>query len=448
MIDDDVGLQLEPEAIGSLRPSLVEDHEWTLPTVGEASHIGSTSAGFGDGILGTWPNTSPTAEHPAAQSSVYPNSLPWFLQPESWALHHTNHDPGCVSDIELEPSIEHIRRMLRGWVETGHNHFIHRKLYTGTQLPGCLQDAYLTLSAYTHCTSETRKMVTQIAEAKLAALVEDTVTPEGPDSRQGASSTTVDVLHHLARVQALFTHLFIHLFDGSVRQRSKAGNYLPLLREWVREMYAVAQRFRGASHNKTPDLASQINTITSSRSSDTLEDDRHFSTLLSQQQDATQQPRVVWHLHPSTLIAEQTDDALQDLWRSWIITESVRRTYTVVDTIINVYEIMTQGWADCQGGLLFTARKDAWDADCAVRWAQVVGLRDDGAVDVSETECRGQVPLLVPALRPEEVMAQCSARDVDEFAMTCWTFIVGQEKMNGWIDRSGGRDEREMRGDR
>lgn len=443
MIDDDAGLQLEPEAIGPLRPSLVEDHEWTLPTADEALPLGSTGVEFNDGMSGIWPDistSSATEERPGIQASVDSSSLPWFLQPESWALHHTNHDPGCVRDIELEPSIEHIRLMLQTWLETGHNHFIHRKLYiTGTQLPGYLQDAYLTLSAYTHCTSETRNIVTQIAEAKLAALVEETVTSEGPDSRQGASSTTADVLCHLSRVQALFTHLFIHLFDRSVRQRSKAEKHLHLLRRWVREIYAMAQRFRGASHNKTPDLASQINAITSSRSSDTLEDDRHFSTLLARQQDATQQPRVVWHLHPSTLAAEQTDDALQDLWRSWIIAESVRRTYTVVDTIINVYEIMTQGWADCQGGLLFTARKAAWDADSAVRWAQTVGLGDDGAAVGDEKEGRGQIPLFVPALRPEEVMAQCSARDVDDFAITCWAFIVGQEKINGWIDRSGER---------
>ncbi|KAH7014514.1 uncharacterized protein B0I36DRAFT_338836 [Microdochium trichocladiopsis] len=422
-----VSVPASAELVG-LDPSAVLLNDWALSS--QSQHLSSTSPPDPLSTTDMISLDTPDSGFPSSASpSSLATTLPWFLQPHSWTTHHSNHDPGCVSDIELEPSIEHIKHMLQGWLTHGHSPFIHRKLYSTGPLPDCLQDAYATLSAYTHRTSETRDLVVQIAESKMAALLaretgQDNPALNGNGSGQSSSSssTAKDVIRHLSRVQALFVHLFIHLFDGSVRQRSKAEKHLPLLREWVLDMYTFAQRYNG------DDL---LNPVPESTIPTSTNGELDLSLLPRQQGPPHRPPRVIWHFNSSTLAAELDDDARAELWRAWIITESVRRTYTVVDTVVNVYQIMTQGWSECQGGLSFTGRRGAWEAENAVRWAEVITGKGKSSGN--------EVPLLVPALRPEEVMAQCSAGDVDDFSIMCWTFIVGRDKLQSWVDRSGGR---------
>jgi len=102
--------------------------------------------------------------------------------------------------------------------------------------PTCLQDAFTTLTAYTHRNPAVKETILQIAEERSSAL-----------SRQSAPTVggAQGILAHLARVQALFVYEFIRLFDGSVRPRASAEQQLPTLRQWVIQMWEAVKRYRG-----------------------------------------------------------------------------------------------------------------------------------------------------------------------------------------------------------
>ena len=118
---------------------------------------------------------------------------------------------------------------------------------------------------------------------------------------------------------------------------------------------------------------------------------------------------------------DREHDASLELWKSWILTESVRRTHLVIDTTVNIYQVMTKGWADCAGAVMFTARRGLWEAESAVKWF--------------ELSC-AKPPLLVPSLQPGGLISQCAAEEVDDFVKMFWTFLAGKDKIQSWIDRS------------
>jgi hypothetical protein len=45
-------------------------------------------------------------------------------------------------------------------------------------------------------------------------------------------------------------------------------------------------------------------------------------------------------------------------------------------------------------------------------------------------------PLLVPALQPGDYIAGYAADEFDGFVKLIWTFIVGADKVQCWIDKS------------
>jgi hypothetical protein len=285
-------------------------------------------------------------------------------------MHHSDQEPACVTDVELEPFIRAVEEMLQFWVRNGYNSFIHRRLYE-KGMPTCLQDAFTTLAAYTGRSPAVKETILQIAEERSSALTRgDSPTAGGA---QG-------ILAHLARVQALFVYEFIRLFDGSVRLRASAEQQLPTLRQWVIRLWEVVKQYRGED------------------------------SLLSHRppQWAAREFDLEYH-------------ASLEMWRLWILTESVRRTHVVVDTIANVYQTMTTGWADCTGAVMFTARRGLWEAESAVKWF--------------ELSC-AEPPLLVPSLQPGPLIAQYAAEEFDDFAKMFWTYIAGKDKIQCWIDRS------------
>ena len=295
---------------------------------------------------------------------------PWFLRDETWVLQHSNQEPACVTVVELEPFVRAVEEMLQCWVREGHNSFIHPRLYDNG-MPKCLQDAFTTLAAYTHRTPAVTGTIVQIAEERSSELVS-----QSPPTAGGAQG----VLAHLACVQALFVYEFILLFDGSVRLRSSAERQLPTLRRWVIRMWDVVKQYRGG---------------------DGFPSHRPLQWTVSE--------------------FDKEPDASLELWASWILTESVRRTHVVIDTTMNIYQIMTKGWADCAGAVMFTARRGLWEAESAVKWF--------------ELSC-AKPPLLVPSLQPGALISQCAAQEVDGFVKMFWTFLAGKDKIQSWIDRS------------
>lgn len=194
-----------------------------------------------DVIIPYIPTLSASVAGPSVQGVVLESGnisstpCPWFLRDETWVMQHSNQEPACVSYVELEPLIHAVEEMLQLWVGNGYNSFIHRRLYE-KGMPTCLQDAFTTLTAYTHRNPAVKETILQIAEERSSAL-----------SRQSAPTVggAQGILAHLARVQALFVYEFIRLFDGSVRPRASAEQQLPTLRQWVIQMWEAVKRYRG-----------------------------------------------------------------------------------------------------------------------------------------------------------------------------------------------------------
>ncbi|KAI1394200.1 uncharacterized protein F4822DRAFT_40624 [Hypoxylon trugodes] len=315
-------------------------------------------------------NTSST-QGVTPESVNLPNpSCPWFLRDETWIMQQNLKDTGSVTSVALEPFIQAVEEMLQSWVKDGHNSFIHRRLYEDG-MPTCLQDAFTTLSAYINRTPAVKGTILQIAEERSLALASQT-----PPTVTG----TKGIRAHLARTQALFIYEFIRLFDGSVRMRASAERQLPILRRFLTQMWDAAKRFS---------------------ESDAILPQRPFQWGISE--------------------LDREYDSVSELWHLWILSESVRRTHLVVDTVFNIYQIMTRGWTDCPGAAMFTARRGLWETESAVRWGELCYANS--------------TPLLVAALQPEVLMAQHSAGEFDDFATMYWSYVVGPDKMRCWIDK-------------
>ena len=296
--------------------------------------------------------------------------IPWFLRDDTWILRPAagGDGSGCAATVQLEDFVQVTREMFQQWVHNGHNSFIHKQLYKNG-MPTHLQDAFTTLSAYLNATSPTKELTMQIAQDRSLTLCRQAHTLE---------SNFKDVLQMLAHVQALSVHVYILLFDGSVSRRSWAERLLlPTLRQWVIDLLKAARGYRGND------------------------------TGVSLQ----------WLLSDFNL----EYDANAELWQSWVLTESVRRTHLIVDSVSNVYDIMVRGHATCRGGIMFTARRGLWDAESAAAWS---ALCSDST----------KVPLMVPSLQPEPYMLSHGADEFDKFTAVFWSFLVGAEKIKYWVD--------------
>ncbi|KAF2675544.1 hypothetical protein BT63DRAFT_420740 [Microthyrium microscopicum] len=301
-----------------------------------------------------------SSQHPTLQTATNP----WILEDETWVMQHCKSEPGCV-EIDMNPFVSAVEEMLQAWVKDGHNAFIHHRLFD-KGMPTCLQDAFTTFAAYTG--QAKKETVLQIAEERSYALV---------GQEQHNVSGIEGILAHLARVLALFVYEFMRLFDGSVRLRASAERQLPTLRTWVIEMWQAANTYRG----------------------------EHGFSLLQQ------------------ITSESDYGDCSELWKVWILTETVRRTQVIIDTIANTYETMTRGWAECTGAAMITGRTGLWDAQSAVKWYDLT--------------CRSaQVPLLVSSLEAGSLISGHRAEEFDDLVKMFWRFTVGPDKIQCWIDSS------------
>jgi hypothetical protein len=322
---------------------------------------------------------------------------PWFLQDESWVKEHQQ--PHGSAGVELDPFIRSVEGMLQSWVRTGHNSFIHERLY-GKSMAPCLQDAFTTLAAYTSCTPAVKETILQIAEDRSSTLacesLPNTAAVGGGDGGAAAAAAAA-VRSHLAHVHALFTYTFIRLFDGSVRARAGAEGQLPTLRRWLAELWNAMQQYRDEYQYHNPrDPPSQHTTTTTT---------------------------PITHHH--NFHSNDYYDAATELWQLWILTESVRRSLIIIETIANVYECMVRGWAECTGAVMFTARAGLWEAQSAVKWLEL-------------SSSVGSEPLLASSLCPERFISRYAAGEIDDFAKVVWGCAVGRDRMQCWIDGTAG----------
>lgn len=294
-------------------------------------------------------------------------------------MHHKQDHADCVTTVEMEPFISEVEKMLQSWATHGSCNFVHRRLYD-KGMPTCVQDAFTTFATYMHRTPATKETILQIADDRASALTEHAVNP--------AVRGIQEIWAHLARVHSLFVYVFIRLFDGSVRMRASAETQIPTLRSWAGQMWQTVQRHCYEDYASVRDLRDR---------------DRH--TLLG----------ASGEFHSDY-------DAATEIWQLWILTESVRRTYLIIDVALNTFQIMRSGRADCGGYVVCTVRRGLWDADSAVKWFKLA--RGDA-----------KSPLMVPSLTPQPVIAQYPSRDFDDFAKLCWSFVVGTDKIQSWVDK-------------
>ncbi|KAI0478198.1 hypothetical protein F4859DRAFT_478944 [Xylaria cf. heliscus] len=318
------------------------------------------------------------ADGPRVDNSANSHSKPcspFFLKDETFAIQHKQQDPGCVTTVEMEPFIGEVEKMLQSWVTTGCNSFIHRRLYD-KGMPTCVQDAFTTFAAYTNRTPATKETILQITDDRASALTHHAGLP--------VVNGVQEIWAHLARVHALFVYVFIRVFDGSVRMRASAEHQLPTLRSWVTQMWETVKRHRwddypSVKHGRRPLLGTS--------------GDFHSDY-----------------------------DTATEIWQLWILTESVRRSHLIIETVLNTFRTMTVGWAECEGYVMCTVRRGLWDAESAVKWFNL---------------CRGgaKSPLMAPSLTPGPMISQYPAGEFDDFAILCWSFVVGTDKIQCWVDK-------------
>ncbi|KAI1114536.1 hypothetical protein F5Y14DRAFT_163158 [Nemania sp. NC0429] len=291
---------------------------------------------------------------------------PWWLEPNSWMIQHGNDMQPSSDPVDPEEFIGGIQQMLQSWVAAGQNGFIHQRLYR-KGLPRCLQDAYTTLSSYNNRTATMKTTILEIAHERETALVRERYLPV--EDAEG-------VLSHLARIHALFVYLCIQLFDDSIRHRALAERQISTLVLWTTQMWDAITR----------------------------------------SQDVQNPYRGMLPQPGSTRRVSRNLEA--ELWRSWILAESARRTFIIVSFMTSTYLTVRDGWADCKGGVMMTARRDLWDAQSASEW---FGL------------CCENPPQLVSSLHPWQFMDENSAIGVDGFVTIIWTLLVGSEALRNWM---------------
>lgn len=288
----------------------------------------------------------------------------WFTAPGAFMINHSPMPlPPNFKIQDLKEFVRLIESWLAIWVTTGSNAFIHAHLY-GTGFPSCLQIAFATYSAYINRTSTTSEIILRSVNDQATALVSQLDQIHGPK----------DLVKDLACIHALFVYQIIGLFDGDIRSRHLAESRAPVLAE------LLDRTLKNASSTLKQDMSMDVPTFS-------------LAHLLA----------------PTGL-----------LWRSWIVSETLRRTWLVIQGISASYDGLKQGWAPCNGDVMFTTREGLWSADSASVWAKMSMDQDVRFVGRTHAECLFMVA-------PEET---------DEFAKFMLKNIFGKERSSNWLSRT------------
>ncbi|PLB54174.1 hypothetical protein P170DRAFT_397273 [Aspergillus steynii IBT 23096] len=308
----------------------------------------------------------PSCSGPLAWPTLSDLQEAWFLTRESWTVQP-------LDNIHLTPTpisvgwryVNRIRGWLADWTTGIRNPLIHSRLYE-TRLPNCIQDAFMALSSYHSRTPATEEFVYRILESRAESLV----------AESSESDAELDCFDHVSRVQALVVYSSIRLFDSDIRQRYLAEQQLPRLYAWSNAMLSHA------AENRHLLLSSALEDI---------------APGLTQPVSAMQQEEV--------------------LWRAWIRSESIRRTWLVAQMLHAVYLTMQGRYVGCPGGVMFTNRKGAWEAESAHSWMKLCAEKNVGFMH------RSRMYAVMEEYRPDEV---------DEFGKSIMELDFGVDRMENW----------------
>ncbi|KAK0712492.1 hypothetical protein B0T26DRAFT_651121 [Lasiosphaeria miniovina] len=253
-------------------------------------------------------------------------STGWFLTPETWVLQPI--PKGGLGVVEfVYPTLHRLRRQIHSlmldWVSKGSSPLIHARLYQ-VRFPRCMQDAYMTLSAYTTQVPQTEKMVRRIISDRSAQLM-----------RQYArtSPSDLDAFEHLARVQALLIFTALGFFDEDDGLRHIATTQLQVLERWSLQMLEATR------------LAAGVGLL-------------GVSPPNSQTSNGSNEHDV------------------EMMWHAWIIAESVRRTWFMSCTLQAIHTVTHRYALQCHGDIMFTLLTGVFDAPTCWAWAKICSERD------------------------------------------------------------------------
>jgi hypothetical protein len=319
--------------------------------------------------------------HEISNNPTHSQSLSvWFTSPETWKVDHLLPVGKNTSTIQdLKRQITTIQQWLAQWVEKGSNPFIHPRLYRN-RLPKSIQDAYASLACYVQKRESNEHIVLQIIRERSKQLLAEHGFPSagsltGTTSRNSAA---LDPLEHVARVQALLIYQVVGLYDADIRLRHLSETQMPVLNLWLQEMIESASQ---AAH-----LGSFM-----------------FSSAREQ-------------TSPDFSLAD-TSQSDNLLWYSWILAESIRRTWLIATGVHTIYLIMQQGQISCRGGMVFTTRKGVWEAQSAPAWEKLCSEVNVG---------------LMPLAEADKLFTDAVPEDVDDFAKIFMEASFGADRMERW----------------
>jgi hypothetical protein len=304
----------------------------------------------------------------------------WFASLETWKICPPPPDQSSLSVTDLKGAIKTIIRWLTQWIEKGSNPFIHPRLYRN-RLPRCIQDAYATLSCYLHKSSSNEQIVFQIVEERMKQLLADNgISLANPlQENKSTSSTPLDSLEHIARVQALIVYQVLGLYGGDIRLRHLSETFIPVLKSWMREMvqHVSQEDCLGGSVDSSADATPGVGSI---------------STRFTHNENF--------------------------LWYSWILAESVRRTFIIGSGMqVTFLVLQKRDTVSCQGGMMFTTRQGAWEAQSAMAWEKVCSEVNVGLMQMSEAH---------------RLFTESAPEEINEFTELVLGLIYGRERLQRW----------------
>lgn len=105
------------------------------------------------------------------------------------------------------------------------------------------------------------------------------------------------------------------------------------------------------------------------------------------------------------------------LWYSWILAESIRRTWAVAATLQAIYLTQRDTTAPCLGGMMITTRQGVWEAQSAVVWEKLCSDVEVGLLQMCDVD---------------KLFTQATPEDVDDFAKAILETAFGVDRMERW----------------
>lgn len=356
--------------------------------------------------------TPPTADH----SSDAIRDL-WFLTRDSWQIYPSpsNNDTITYPNSGLEAFVAAVKGWLDHWIDQGHCALIHPRLYGEGHLPDCLRDAHAAYNTYRTATPLNKGVAMQVVGGSSRRLVEGEALFDDLDYE------ALDLRSHLSRTQALLVYQVIRYFDGDIRSRADAEAASDTLVKWSSHLMQRAASTSAAAATAT--ATAQQSDSQDFPHDDAQQEQRHHS--LQKGRKTAPDPCA------ATL---QAGGTLVSTWRTWILSECIRRAWIVATLAECAFAILKSGVAACPGDVFFTSRAGLWEALSPREWlARLPGAEErritssgtgrGSPVDGFPLMC-SEVPGLLAKNRPEQV---------DDFTHALIVYGAGQEEWDDWM---------------